>query len=617
LKHDLQFTSQREIAISPRTGAAVRGICFPVLRRSSTPTTAPVNALTGEIQWTELVFYHLYGSNPTQLRRTVLPLNGDPVASRSSRQTQLDGMVASGMLNGATTKILLPQVSDYHLSVSATEFDGYAPAVTLAKIRLGVAVMTPGAHTFTFRISSKNPAASSYTLGLDAVTVGASGATYEGEYAVPGASVTGAAAPTAQAVPNQPGWSNVSQLLFTADSIGDSVSFPFYFDTWLESTFCASTAQFNGARAAYSTGAGETVLQLSGNQTCWDPATLTGDATPGNSDDLASKTIRVAVPGSSLFSQGQRGRVTFTAANNDTLIITSAYLMKATSGFNGDATTVKTLTFNGASGQSGVWVFNGGTAILISHGVSVQSDYADLPMEVANNYLVSYHVYSGRTAVWDPADSARPPTTPPVNSQLLNESSGDSAGVANWSLAPSPTNSALIPAVGAIYASYAASGDFISQVWDTRQTAPTYRELSWRTYPASSSQITVGVRAANTTDALKSTAWTTYSGSDTTKTVTGLTGQYVQLHAVITATAPYTTAPVLRDIRLTWDGDSTQAVDIAAAIAKGPDRGKFQFLIDGQAPPVAGLHADFTLYQDYLSTRYTKTLSIDVEPRNP
>ena len=141
--------------------------------------------------------------------------------------------------------------------------------------------------------------------------------------------------------------------------------------------------------------------------------------------------------------------------------------------------------------------------------------------------------------------------------------------------------------------------------------------MSWRTYPASSSQITVGVRAANTTDALKSTAWTTYSGSDTTKTVTGLTGQYVQLHAVITATAPYTTAPVLRDIRLTWDGDSTQAVDIAAAIAKGPDRGKFQFLIDGQAPPVAGLHADFTLYQDYLSTRYTKTLSIDVEPRNP
>ena len=189
--------------------------------------------------------------------------------------------------------------------------------------------------------------------------------------------------------------------------------------------------------------------------------------------------------------------------------------------------------------------------------------------------------------------------------------------MANWSLAPSPTNSALIPAVGAIYASYAASGDFISQVWDTRQTAPTYRELLWRTYPAGTSQITVGVRAADTLAALNGAAWTTYSGSDTTKTIPGLSGRYVQLHAVITATAPYTSVPVLRDIRLTWDGDSTQAVDIAAAIAKGPDRGKFQFLVDGQAPPVAGLHADFTLYQDYLNTRYTKTLSIDVEPRNP
>lgn len=617
LKQDIQFTSQREIAISPRTGAAVRGICFPVLRRTGTPTTAPVNALTGAIAWTELVFYHLYGSNPTQLRRTVLPLNGNTVTSMSSRQTQLDDVISSGRLSGATTKILLPQVSDYHLSVSATEFDGYAPTVTLSQVRLGVAVMSPGAHTFTFRISSKNPAASSYTLGLDSVTVGASGATYEGESAVPSASVTGASAPTAQAVPNQPGWSNVSQLLFTADSTGDSVSFPFYFDTWLESTFCASTAQFNGARAAYSADAGETVLQLSGNQTCWDPATLTGDAAPGNSDNLDSKTVRVAVPGSSLFSQGQRGRVTFTAADNDNLIITSAYLMKASSGFNGDATTVKTLTFNGASGQSGVWVFNGGTAIVIGHGVSVQSDYADLPMNVNSNYLVSYHVYSGRTAVWNPADSSRPPATPPVNSQLLDEPSGDSAGVANWSTAPSPTNSALIPAVGAIYASYAASGDFISQAWDTQQTSPTYRELLWRTHPAGTSQITVGVRAADTLAALNGTAWTPYSGSNTTKTISGLSGRYVQLHAVITATAPYTTAPVLRDIRLTWDGDSTQAVDIAAAIAKGPDRGKFEFLVDGQAPPVAGLHADFTLAQDYLNTRYSKTLSLDVEPRNP
>ena len=238
-------------------------------------------------------------------------------------------------------------------------------------------------------------------------------------------------------------------------------------------------------------------------------------------------------------------------------------------------------------------------------------------MDVNNNYLVSYHVYSGRTAVWDPADSSRPPATPPVNTQLLDEPGTDSAGVADWNTAPSPTNSALIPAVGAIYASYAASGEFISQIWDTRQTAPTYRELLWRTYPAGTSQITIGIRAADTADGLNGTAWTTYSGSDTIKTVSGLTGRYVQLRAVITATAPYTSAPVLRDIRLTWNGDDTQAVDIAAAIAKGPDRGKFQFLVDGQPPPVAGLHADFTLYQDYLRTRYTKTFSLDVEPRNP
>lgn len=617
LKQDLLFTSQREIAISPRTGAAVQGICFPVLRRAGTPATSPVDALTGEIQWTELVFYHLYGSNPIQLRRTVLPLSTGALAAMSSRQTQLDGVVASGVLAGAVTKVLLPQVATYRLSVKETEFDGYAPTVTLAKIRLGVAVMSPGTHTFTFRISGKNPAASSYTLGLDAVTVGLSGAAYEGEHAVPWASAAGASAPTAQAMPNQPGWSNVSQLLFAADSAGDSVSFPFYFDTWLESSFCASTAQFRAARAAYSAGAGETVLQLSGNQTCWDPTTLTGDTEAGNSNDLANATVRVAVPGSSLFSQGQRGRVTFTAADNDSLIITSAYLMKAASGFNGDAATVKHLTFNGAAGQSGVWVFNGGAAILLAHGVSVQSDYADLPMDVTSNYLVSYHVYGGRTAVWDPADSSRPPATPPVNSRLLNEPSGDSAGVADWSLAPSPTNSAQIPAVGAIYASYAGSGEFISQVWDTHQTAPTYRELLWRTYPAGTSQITVGVRAADTADALDGTAWTTYSGSDTTKNVGGLTGRYAQLRAVITATAPYTSAPVLRDIRLTWDGDNTQAVDIAAAIAKGPDRGKFQFLVDGQTPPVAGLHAEFILYQDYQSLRYTKTVSLDLEPRNP
>ena len=74
LKQDIQFTSQREIAISPRTGAAVRGICFPVLRRTGTPTTAPVDALSGDIQWTELVFYPFVREQPRSIAADRPPL---------------------------------------------------------------------------------------------------------------------------------------------------------------------------------------------------------------------------------------------------------------------------------------------------------------------------------------------------------------------------------------------------------------------------------------------------------------------------------------------------------------------------------------------------------------
>jgi len=575
-----------------------------------------VDAVTGEISWTQMVFYHLYGSAPMQLRRTVLNLKDGKPGTITARQTQLDGIVSGGVLNGAVTKVLLPSVLNYAIITKDQELDGYAATVQLANIRLGVATLTPGAHTFTFRMVGKNPASSGYTLALDTLSVGAAEATLEGEHYAATATASGASAPLFQSMNTSAGWSNVAQLLFQADSSGDSMSFPFYFNTWLESTFSSPTASFSSLRPAYSSGAGETVLQLVGNKTCWDPGTQTGDTTGKASEDLSNKTIRVVVSGANLVSQGQRARVTFTSAPSDAIAISSAYIMRCQSGNNGVPGTACQLTFSEATGGSGAWAYNSNASVVMASGVTVQSDYADLVIDPTKDYLITYHVAAGRATVWDPADSSRPPATTPVNSWELTESGSDSSSSANWDSLAGVNASPLIPAVSSVYAAYAASGDFLSQVFDTQADSPTFRELLWRTYPAGSNLITVSVRAAATADAVLGQGWTAYSGSNAAKTL-ALTGRYVQFKVAMAAVYPYTSAPVLRDVRLTWDGAGTQAVDIAATIAKGPDRGKFQFLVDGSKPPVAGAHFEFTQYQDYLKERFTNTLSVDLEPRNP
>jgi hypothetical protein len=381
----------------------------------------------------------------------------------------------------------------------------------------------------------------------------------------------------------------------------------------------------------YSGNAAEDVVTLDGNQTVWDAVTQTGATESGASVDRLNSSVRVliagsdAVLGSNIGRDGRQCRVTFKAhPSNNFMNITAAYIMEQQSGFNGVASTIKRLTFTNVTSGGSYYVYNGGNSVAFSSGRSVTSDFADFPIQRTKNYLISYHLADlmgsggGWTAKWEPP--AGIPQASVVHTQLAPNDVADSSGAADWSGLAGKLDLNRIVGVVSLFASYPAEAIYTSRIFDTRMDDPAYNAVKWREILPAGTDIEIRVRAGAQPDLSDAVAWgsalsfTANAGANSLSALPR--NRYIQFQAILKTASPYTTTPELRDVTITWPG-ADRAVDLSAKLAKGPDMGKFWFMVDGFSPPVAGMRLQCTVSRTFLGQVTNKTFALEVSPRNP
>ncbi|MCF7855215.1 MAG: type II secretion system GspH family protein [Candidatus Pacebacteria bacterium] len=622
-KKDLASTARGEILMWPESSSGAYCLSFPVLRRSGSPTGLPVTA-NNEIDWDETIIYHISynwddAARPMQLRRTVFSPRDNSLEDMQ-RLYQLfytwyygDGSRSMYNAGNATTQVLLDNVTNWRISSEPAEFDAYSDSQDRETVPMGTWTISSGTHYLYFTITGKNDEATDFQLGLDKITMSATGLSYEAEYLLPPAGQSGATA-SQEDMSAYPGWSNKSQLLFAANDPGDRLILRVYNDMWVESTFDAPTAELNLAEIALEATLGEKICQMIGDRISWE-ASVQSLGAEGEADTTSHEnaTLRIIVNpandelGQTIAYNGQRGAVTLAATNGTgNLSIESAYIMERTSGYNGDATTMQQLTFSGS------------TSVGIPNKGKIQSDVFDLAIDKNKSYIVSLHLGAssgnGSPMVWNDTSGA-------VHTYEIVDDATNVSGVADWSSIPAEDIMSLskIVAVESIYVTYPTEATFTSQIVDTRLVDPPFVDLKWRAVTTANDDVHIRVRAGDQPDMSDAATWDTapeFTNAGTVYSLSALPrGRFLQWQAVFHSTAPYTSTAKLRDVAIRWHG-AYRGVDISVAVEKNSDMGKFRLLLDGQDPAPAALEMRYTISRQIKGETFRKSCAVQATPRN-
>ena len=246
LRRDLWRTSRDVILVYPPGDGPYQAISFPIVRGNEPVLLDPD---TGQIEWNATVVYHLRNGDPSEVRRTVFTPRAD--LTEEEREQQLEDVATDGdgadTYNSANahTSVLIENPVEWELNVNGIRFDTYAPDAGRRTFNLGTAMMEDGDNRVAFRAAGKNPDndTDAQLLGVDTLTISASGLPREGEWQT--VSATAGATP---AVTNMgPGgiWSGNSLLQFPATGDGDSFTLTMENDRWEERNFLAGGASFS------------------------------------------------------------------------------------------------------------------------------------------------------------------------------------------------------------------------------------------------------------------------------------------------------------------------------------------------------------------------------------
>lgn len=633
IKKDIASTSRGSIMMWPESSTGAVCLSFPVLRRGDGADDLPLDA-DGEIEWSQTIIYHMWTNSTTgktELRRTVFnPRDNSLNATQRLYQlvyTWFFGDGKYGLYNtaNANTQTLLKDVSSYRITSSPAQFDTYSPTHGREVVSMGTWTLPSGYQTFRFIIEGKNEASSGYNLGLDMLSLSATGKGTEAEYFVPPHDSSGASA-VRQSMSEYPGWSNKSQLYFPASGPGAYFTLRLHNDMWLESTFASDTAVLDRTEVTFDHALGENICQMIGNRLSWEAAVQTfgGDRQP-SPDGHENSTVRVIVNDSNpergrvLAHRGRRGSVTFSASDlTKRLGIRRAYIMERANGYNGDPSTVRQLTFNDAAGLPGVTVHDGGQSIRIDGGHTAPSDHFDLPIHPDKTYIVSYQIGTtaghGSPTIW-------PDTGSLVHSYEIRDDAANHSAIADWSGVPPEdiTPHAAVLGVQSIWVTYPETATYTSEILDTRLANPAYMNINWTESTTASNSIKLRVRSGSQPDLSDASPWglaPVFTDAGGTNSLSSLPrGRYLQWKAVLETTAPYTETAKLTNVLILWPG-VRRGVDVGVAVQKKSDAAIFSLRVNGQDPSPAALNMRFTLAQSLLGTRYEKAFAVQGTPRN-
>jgi hypothetical protein len=630
IRQDLRLTSLTEIFLSPSDGNTHKALSFPLARDDDGDGQVDLNA-DGKILWDRTLIYHVWGGSPNQLRLTIFdPRDND--LSEEERQAQIDVVLAKGegtsTHNGssASTAIVFENLFDWNVSPSPPMYDGYAPEMVRdINTSLGSCILSPGAHTLTFKVEDKNPQSSGYKIGVDYVVASPSYSVREAEAQLPVKSQYGAVANAL--FMDQGSWSGNYQLSFPATAIGHGFSINLYNDLWEETNFdqIGQTLERTTVEFDKTLSPKDFVVELRGMETNWFAHMQTADmtGTPLSSGEMVNTAMRILVSGEDMAyggwisCEGERSRVNFRAGralgSPGGLVVSGATIAEANSTTNitmdAIASTMTTLRFGG-----------GDLHATIPAGTAIWSDYANLRIEKEKSYLVSFATTTqadgGDPWMWENTVTTNAPSCfviPSNSTPTYAECS-----LANWSSRGDviPTNK--IYGVQALYVTYPTNGTYTSTTFDTQKDNPSYATMDWNSALPGGTKIMMTVRTGSLPDMSDATDWSSISPIGSPGPISPSSSRYVQFQATLYADSSYFDTPKLRDVQIDWPGD-TRAIDVGGTFTKGPDFGVFQLLIDGK-PLQAGIQVDLEIFRDARgyggARRITSALTTEVQPLN-
>jgi len=598
MRYDLWHTSQGEILLYPPGTSGYTAISFPVINGSRSDYASG----TGSLLWDTTVIYHFWMGDVFEVRRTVTPF----ISDKDQRQDELASVSSSGEGSSADseTQVLISNLVEWELDVTAAKIDMYAVSNSFATIALGSASLESGSHQITFTAVGKNKASigSARHLGIDYLNITPSQLPLEGEWMTVASS--SGATPTYQNMATNESWSGNARFWFPATANNHSFTLNFLNDSWEERNFLTSGDKKEALERYAMTKSGINThgLRLEGNGDVWSTTNQTRNSAPSTIALTSNTSIRVILRGDQAVdhdrdNDADGGWLGFNGTN--------IWLVFSASG----ATTVSGVGItqqnpNGTNqydttGSTYSFTFDGGASSKTFSSGSVTSNPVGFFIERTNSYVVAFTISSGSTAsAW---------------SQLSGEESAYINRGGLWV-------SNEVMSLSRVRTGHASVGLYTSGVADTGVKGQLYSSIDWsQVMPSiSGGSIQMHVRAADDY-AFAGKPWILATKGGTP----AVQGRYIQFRATLRPAANSSTrvtaSPELHDVTIKWTGPK-EFVDLEGKFAVGPSMGIYSVAVDG-SPLLQGVQVKLTVKKDlkmgFGSAReVTATAYSEIVPRN-
>jgi len=671
---EISNTSRDTLIFYPVNSSPYQAISFALPRDLDGDGLMDMAPGGTNLLWRDTVIYHVWNQSPHQMRRTVFHNRATNV-TYNARYAQIDRVVQTGNGNQACllnetceTMILFENLFTGKLWHAEAQFDAYAPvANTRERITYGTVPIAPGEQRIRFTAVGTNPQSTgARRLTIDRLTATHSGWPIEAEYLVdteiPAYIEQGLASaayayksPTCAEgegfdllVNND----TIEECIFIGEGRNVAISNTLvHFDTTIPSTrltagqYCVKLeGQFTNAWSAteqagsssqyytFSTNPvilvripilSDTILNASGNPSAY-----------GIRGDGFGPVFRIREEASSYLPSCRIGAASFAIIKPTDLPLNSPTVASSNDFIPLD-----------------VWEDGSLVAAFPTYSPSPNA-YADRIFELrpaslvaipaGSTLLLQFAIRRAKTYVpnsWNIGLTFFNVTRSIPGCWIYPTENTNALALTTWSSLPTVSHHAMIPVVETLVLNYAEQGDYISHVYDTKDTQSHAKTFTWEAYIPSGAALAMYARSGNylSSDGFAITDasdWENVAQAVSGLSFSGNTGRFVQFRARFTAqrateppghgglgtTGPYSSnTPRLQRAWFQYDGEARYA-DISADILKGPDGPIYSVKVNDQTL-VRGVTMEIEIFKDVrgiggVPLRLRSAMTAEIDPRN-
>ena len=667
-------TSRDTLIFYPLNSSPYQAISFALPRDQDGDGLMDMAPGGTNLLWRDTVVYHVWNQSPHQMRRTIFHNRATNI-TYEARYAQVDNVVRVG--NGtqaclqnetSETMILFENLFTGKLWHAEAQFDAYAPvANTRERVTYGTVPISSGEQHIRFTVVGSNPQATgTRRLTIDRFTATHSSWPIETEYAIGNETPTyiGQGLSSAAYAYKTPTCADGTgfELTYNNDTIEECLFIGEGRNVAISNTLVNFDKTIPSARLA----SGQYCVKLEGQFTnAWSGIEQAGSSSQYHSYST-NPVILVRIP---ILSD-----TTLNASGNPL-----AYGIRS-DGFGPVFRVRQEASYYFPScriGAASFAIIKPTELPLNSPTVTSSSDFIPLDIWESGsivathpNYSPSPNVYSDRIYELRPASL----TAIPAGSTLLlqfairrakayapnswnigithfnvsrsipgcwiySTDNTNSLTLATWSSLPMVTQHAIIPIVETMVLNFAERGDYISHVYDTKDTASQAKTFSWEAYIPSGTTLAMYARSGNylSADGFSITDapdWINVAQASSGLAFSGNSGRFVQFRASFTAqratnppgygglgaTGPFcSNTPRLQRAWFQCNGDA-RYVDVSADILKGPDGPLYSVKVNDQTL-VRGVTMEIEIFKDVrgiggVTQRLRSSMTAEIDPRN-